>query len=96
MIKIYLSDNEIKLTGHAGYADFGKDIVCAAASTCLITTVNALESIDESYLSVEQKTNEVIVTINKTDEIESKLINNMIEIFTELESQYPKNIKIYK
>lgn len=96
MIKIYLSDNEIKVTGHAMYDDFGKDIVCAAVSTCLITTVNGLESIDENYLGVEQKPDEVVVTINETDEVSSKLINNMIEIFTELESQYPKNIKIYK
>ncbi len=96
MIKIYLSDNEIKVSGHARYADYGKDIVCAAVSTCLITTVNGLESIDENYIGVEQKPDEVVVTINKTDEVSSKLINNMIEIFTELESQYPKNIKIYK
>ena len=96
MIKIYLSDNEIKVTGHAMYDDFGKDIVCAAVSTCLITTVNGLESIDEDYVGVEQKKDEVIVTIQKTDDVSSKLINNMIEIFTELESQYPKNIKIYK
>ena len=96
MIKIYLSDNEIKVSGHARYADYGKDIVCAAVSTCLITTVNGLESIDENYIGVEQKPDEVVVTINKTDEVSSKLINNIIEIFTELESQYPKNIKIYK
>lgn len=96
MIKIYISDNEIKVLGHAMYADYGKDIVCAAVSTCLITTVNGLESIDEDYLNVEQKPDEVIITINKTDEISSKLIDNMIQIFTELESQYPKNIKIYK
>ncbi len=96
MIKIYLSDNEIKVSGHARYADYGKDIVCAAVSTCLITTVNGLESIDENYIGVEQKPDEVVVTINKTDEVSSKLINNMIDIFTELESQYPKNIKIYK
>lgn len=31
--------------GHAGYAEAGSDIVCAAVSTLAITCVNALESV---------------------------------------------------
>jgi len=31
--------------GHAGYADSGSDIVCAAVSALLITCVNGLESV---------------------------------------------------
>lgn len=33
--------------GHAGYADAGDDIVCAAASVLMINTVNALEAFTE-------------------------------------------------
>ena len=29
--------------GHAGYAEEGQDIVCAAVSALIITTVNSLE-----------------------------------------------------
>ena len=50
MIKVNVKINEdfikeIKIKGHALYDDFGKDIVCAAASSIAITTVNAIESI---------------------------------------------------
>lgn len=31
--------------GHAGYAEYGSDIVCAAVSAVLITAVNGLESV---------------------------------------------------
>lgn len=33
MIQIILHDNGITVSGHTGYAELGKDIVCAAVST---------------------------------------------------------------
>ena len=49
MIKVKLTKNNnyykrIIITGHANYDDFGKDIVCAAASSIFITTVNSILS----------------------------------------------------
>ena len=39
--------------GHAGYADYGKDIVCAAISILVINTVNSLEEITKEPVRVE-------------------------------------------
>ena len=36
--------------GHAGYAEEGQDIVCAAVSALIITTVNSLENLRKSRL----------------------------------------------
>lgn len=33
------------MTGHAGYAEHGKDLVCAGASAVAVGTVNALEAV---------------------------------------------------
>ena len=35
----------IRVSGHAGYAPAGEDIVCAAASVLITTCANALESV---------------------------------------------------
>ncbi len=35
MINIFISDNTIKIEGHANAGDYGKDIVCASVSTIL-------------------------------------------------------------
>ena len=48
MIKaiLYISDGEIKgfdVCGHAEYAPYGEDIVCASVSILTITVVNSLE-----------------------------------------------------
>ena len=49
MISVTLYQNEghiyrVSLMGHAGYAEHGEDIVCAAVSTLTINTLNAIEA----------------------------------------------------
>jgi len=83
--------NEILIKGHALYDDYGKDIVCAAVSSIVITTVNAIESIDDKAISYDEKV--FIIKVLKQDEIINKLINNMINLLKELEHDYPNNIK---
>ena len=39
--------------GHAAYADYGQDIVCAAISVLVINTVNALDEITKEPTRVE-------------------------------------------
>lgn len=82
----------ISLTGHAMYDDFGKDIVCSAVSTCLITTVNGIADINPHYLEVKQDKNGVLLTIREENQICSKLLFNMLHILEDLKEQYPKNI----
>ncbi len=98
MIKINISKEnniikEITITGHAMYDDYGKDIVCSAVSTCIITTINAIVELDNSYIDVIEN-KEFIIKINKTDKVCDTLIKNMLTILNELSEQYPKNIKI--
>ena len=42
MIKVNIKNNEITVSGHANYDDYGKDIVCASVSSLVISTVNAI------------------------------------------------------
>ena len=98
MIKVKLtrdSDKIKKITikGHALYDDFGKDIVCAAVSSTVITSINASLLIDKNSLSYEENDG-LEIDILKEDEITTKIINNMISNLLELEKVYPKNIRI--
>ena len=73
MIKVELKDNLITIKGHAGYADKGKDIVCASVSSIVITTINAIveinpEAIDYSDLDNKPQINNVALSGNKTTE----------------------------
>lgn len=43
MIKIKKLENGVTIRGHAGYAEPGKDIVCAAVSTLVATFINVYD-----------------------------------------------------
>ena len=94
MIKININKDEITIKGHSGYSEEGSDIVCASVSSICITTVNALISIDEDCVEYTEKDGYLSIKINKHNEVIDKLINNMINLLKELESQYKKYIEI--
>ncbi|WP_026651206.1 ribosomal-processing cysteine protease Prp [Butyrivibrio proteoclasticus] len=50
------SYKSIECKGHAGYADYGKDIVCSAISVLTINTINSIESFtkDEMVVSSDE------------------------------------------
>ena len=41
---------KIAISGHAMYDDYGKDIVCSAASSIVTTTVNGILALDKEVL----------------------------------------------
>ena len=97
MIKVVYNDNfkNLKITGHAGYADKGKDIVCASASSIILSSINlAIEF--NSEVKYTDDLNKIEIINNTNDENVQKVFSNMILSLEELERQYPDNIKISK
>ena len=91
MIKVIIKKDEISISGHALYDEYGKDIVCAAVSATVITTVNGIMSIDKDAIKVKDN---VKIEILKHTDIVDKLLNNMINLLTELQKDYKDNINI--
>ena len=94
MIKINVKKNHIDIKGHAMYDDYGKDIVCAAVSSIVITTINAILSFDKNAINYENKEGYINIDIVNESETTKKLINNMVKLLKDLEQDYQKNIKI--
>ena len=98
MIKVRISKNNniiesIRCSGHAGYADYGKDIVCASFSTMIITTINAILEIDKNAISYTDNNDLEIINIKK-DNITNSLLNNLVNMIYELKENFDKNINI--
>ena len=83
----------IHCNGHAGYADYGKDIVCSSFSTMIITTINAILEFDKNAISYTDNNNLNIINIKK-DNITNRLLENLVHMINELKENYDKNINI--
>jgi len=62
-----------EVSGHAGYADSGEDIVCAAVSSAVQLSANALTDIIPAKADVRVKENLVALTI--TESIADERVN---------------------
>ena len=96
-ININYQDNYIKqitLKGHANYADYGNDIVCAAVSATYLCTINGIISLKDNSIEVLSEKDTQIVNILLIDDTTNKLLENMIRCLKSLEEKYPNNIKI--
>ena len=85
---------KITMTGHANYDDYGKDIVCSAASSIMTTTVNGIIALDKESLSYLVSKKGIIIDIKNENKNTQILIGNMINLLKELERNYPTNIEV--
>jgi uncharacterized protein YsxB (DUF464 family) len=84
----------VKILGHAMYDDYGKDIVCSAASSIVTTTVNGILSLKKGSLSYMISKQGMKIKILSDDETTQVLIKNMISLLKELEKNYKDNIQV--
>lgn len=99
MIKVevlsnHLTIKKVSIKGHAMYDDYGKDIVCAACSSIVTTTINGILKLDGSAIDYKQDSDGIIINVVNTTDIVNTLLYNMIDLLKELESNYPKNISV--
>lgn len=86
--KINESFIEYEVTGHAHFAEPGKDIVCAGVSTLFITITNQL--ICKSYVKVHDQR----VSILNPNEIDNALVEALLCGLYDIQQKYQKNIKV--
>ncbi len=75
--------------GHAGYAEAGQDIVCAAVSALVITTVNSLERFTDDKFEVQE--NEGFVSIHFKESLSERgmlLMDSLLLGLTEIAGSY--------
>lgn len=96
MIKVVSKKDSIVVIGHADYADYGKDIVCASASAIVITSINACLRINKESIKYKEEKDKLTIDIISKDKDVLLITENMMSMLEELAKTYQKNIKIIK
>lgn len=92
----------IELSGHAGYAKSGSDIVCSGITTALYTSINLIDKINHDCftMSVNEKSGFVHIDFNflnlNDDDVRiiHLVIKNLIDMLEEIKQSYSKYLKI--
>ena len=77
--------------GHAGYADYGKDIVCSALSMLIINTINSIEQLTNTDMQVQADEKSGTIKVEFQNPIEQDailLLDSMILGIQETKKQY--------
>lgn len=100
MIKINIKNkeqfiNNIVVSGHSLFADFGSDIVCASVSTLITATINHLLAIEDSIEAVvDEEDAKIQIIVLEITEVNQAMLRSMINMLETLQQDYPTNIKI--
>ena len=101
MIKILITRKEdiiirVEVKGHAGYAEYGKDIVCSAVSG-IVQTVGASLDLMQKDLTTQKEGHVMIDVTNIDDKYmhdAQVLLDALVLGCDNIRKQYPKNIKM--
>lgn len=97
MIKVTFTESpqklSLRLEGHAGYAEVGKDIVCASASILAYTLASIVDSFDEIESSIS------LTSGDATIECENNIFARNAFAYTKigyalLENNYPQYVRL--
>ena len=92
----------IELSGHAGYAKSGYDIVCSGITTATYTSINLIDKINSDCFKLDVKENAGYLHMsldyqnlsNEQIDLIQLIIRNLIDMYEEIKSSYPKYLKI--
>ncbi len=100
MISIRVTEKAGEITslvcrGHAGYAEEGRDIVCAAVSVLAFTCVNALESVAGVQPRVEERDGFLSIFLPEQAGHDAQTVmKTVLQGFRDLQDAYPKYLQL--
>jgi uncharacterized protein YsxB (DUF464 family) len=99
IIEITSKNNEIisiEMNGHSGYAESGKDIVCAGVSSLVYAALNSFDSVEENRIQINDGMLKLNLRGKKVSDHDQIVLQVMLNGFSMIASQYKKNVKIIK
>ncbi|WP_062308738.1 ribosomal-processing cysteine protease Prp [Alicyclobacillus sendaiensis] len=84
-----------RVRGHAGYADPGNDIVCAAVSVLVYNFINSAERFADTPLEVRDRGDELSCRFPPSLNPRAKLLfDSMVFGIEQVAEQYPDHVRI--
>lgn len=95
MIEIRQDGNKISVSGHAEYAEHGRDTVCAAISTLSQVFVASVEESTAAQIKTAQTGGYMEIIIEESTERAQVLLDSFLLGCRMIADQYPDNVRVF-
>lgn len=93
MIAVDVRLDGITVEGHAGYAEIGKDIVCAGVSALVQSLIDSINSLTEDKIQYEISPGWVDIHYKNLSEASKLLVDSFFLGISAIQQQFPEHVK---
>ena len=86
----------IQCKGHAGYAESGKDLVCAGVSSILFVALNALDEMEADHMELRVTNSKISIRVMEDSEHVQLLLKMILIQLETVRESYQEYIEIKK
>lgn len=94
MIAVSVRLDGITIDGHAGYAEAGKDIVCAGVTALTENMIDSIESLTKDEIQYEISPGRVDIHYKNLSEYGKLLVDSFFLGICDIEQDFPEHVKI--
>ncbi len=94
MIEVNVRLDGITIEGHAGYAEVGKDIVCAGVTALAENLIDSIESLTEDKIQYEVSPGRVDIYYENLSEDAKLLVDSFFLGICGIAQDFPEHVKI--
>lgn len=94
MIEVRIRPERIEISGHAGYAEPGKDIVCAGVTALTQTLIQSIENLTDDEIEYRISPGKVEVEYRNLSEKSKTLVDSFFIGICLIAEEFPEHVKV--
>lgn len=94
MIEVRIRPERIEISGHAGYAEPGKDIVCAGVTALTQTLIQSIENLTDDEIEYRISPGKVEVEYGNLSEKSKTLVDSFFVGICLIAEEFPEHVKV--
>ena len=94
MIAVSVRKDRIEINGHAGYAEIGKDIVCAGVTTLTQTLIRSMQGLTRDEIKYEVSPGRADIHYGNLSEEGKLLVDSFFIGLCLIADEFPEYIRI--
>lgn len=94
MIEVRIRPERIEISGHAGYAEYGKDIVCAGVTALTQTLIQSIDDLTDDEIEYRISPGKVEVEYRNLSEKSKTLVDSFFVGICLIAEEFPEYVKV--